>query len=39
MNCITMLEKGERVVYTAGDASIVYAFNLHDHDIIGLVNI
>ena len=37
MRSMTMLEKGERIVYAAGDASIVYAFSLQDHDIIGTI--
>jgi hypothetical protein len=33
---MTILEKGERIIYAAGEASIVYAFSLKDHDIIDL---
>jgi len=36
MKSMTMLEKGERIIYVAGEASIVYAFSLQDHDIIGI---
>ena len=36
MKSMTMLEKGERIIYVAGEASIVYAFSLQDHDIIGM---
>ena len=36
MRCMTLLEKGDRIVYAAGDSSIVYAFSLEDHDIIDI---
>jgi hypothetical protein len=37
MRCMTLLESNERVLYASGDSSIVYAYSLDDHEIIGRV--
>ena len=34
---MTLLESNERVIYASGDSSIVYAYSLDDHEIIGRV--
>ena len=36
MKSMTILEKGERIIYAAGESGIVYAFSLNDHDLIDL---
>lgn len=35
MRCMALLESSERVIYASGEASIVYAYSLDDHEIIG----